>query len=78
MAFDIVGTTAGATPTETVPGSNQFGVDPQLGPLADNGGPTLTMLPAPTSPALDQGSSELTTDLRGLARPVVPAVPGDD
>lgn len=29
-----------------------IGVDPQLGPLADNGGSTLTMLPSATSPAV--------------------------
>jgi len=45
--------------------------DPQLGELAANGGPTLTMLPAPTSPLVDAGSSfGLTTDQRGLPRPV--------
>jgi hypothetical protein len=44
--------------------------DPQLGPLADNGGPTLTMAPAPTSPAIDAGSSSgLRTDQRGFRRP---------
>lgn len=48
------------------------GVDPQLGPLADNGGPTETMLPAETSPVIDQGkdSPGLTTDQRGDARTV--------
>jgi Ca2+-binding RTX toxin-like protein len=44
--------------TETVPGSNITGVDPQLGPLADNGGvyDTETQELAQTSPAVDQGS----------------------
>jgi hypothetical protein len=48
--------------------------DPRLGPLADNGGPTLTHLPQAGSPALDRGSSDLmatlglTTDQRGLSR----------
>jgi hypothetical protein len=47
-----------------------LGKDPQLGPLAENGGPTETMVPAPTSPVLDQGKSfGLTTDQRGLSRP---------
>jgi hypothetical protein len=31
-------------------------IDPLLGPLDANGGPTLTYLPQPTSPAIDQGS----------------------
>ena len=44
--------------------------NPLLGPLADNGGPTLTMAPGPASPAIDAGSaSGLTTDQRGLPRP---------
>lgn len=44
--------------------------DPLLGPLAANGGPTLTMAPAPASPAIDAGSSAgLKTDQRGFPRP---------
>jgi len=70
LAFDLIGTTAGANSTDTVPGSNQLGLDPLLSPLADNGGPTRTMLPGPTSPALDRGSSEPAADQRGLAREV--------
>ena len=58
--------------TGDVPGFNNVtGVDPRLGPLQDNGGPTFTMLPAPDSPAV--GSSDPTadpgTDQRGLPRP---------
>ncbi|HXJ35544.1 MAG TPA: choice-of-anchor Q domain-containing protein, partial [Candidatus Eisenbacteria bacterium] len=46
-------------------------VDPQLGPLADNGGPTLTHLPAATSPAIDAANPSgcPATDQRGQARP---------
>jgi hypothetical protein len=63
--------------------SDQPNVDAQLGPLADNGGPTETMLPAPASRAVDQGLSDgLTTDQRGLGRPhdfvEVPDAPGGD
>ncbi len=43
--------------------------DPLLGPLADNGGPTLTMLPASDSPAVDAGTTSLTVDQRGEPRP---------
>ena len=50
------------------------GVDPQLGTLAANGGPTETMTLAPTSPAVNKGSSVLASDQRGLLRPV--AYPG--
>jgi hypothetical protein len=46
------------------------GADAQLGALADNGGPTKTMLPAGASPVIDQGKSaaSLKTDQRGLDR----------
>jgi hypothetical protein len=48
------------------------GASSQLGQLANNGGPTETMLPAITSPVIDQGkaASGLTTDQRGDARTV--------
>ncbi len=44
--------------------------DPLLAALADNGGPTWTMLPAAGSPALDAATcSAGDTDQRGVARP---------
>src|SRR5215212_6534690 len=46
------------------------GVDPMLGPLADNGGPTKTHALLAGSPAIDKGNSfGATTDQRGVARP---------
>lgn len=60
------------------------GADPQLGPLQDNGGPTHTMLPAGTSPVIDQGHApkDLNTDQRGDQRTVdvsgIPNPPGGD
>jgi len=46
-------------------------VDPQLGPLADNGGLTLTHLPPAGSPAVNAGGTFCpTTDQRDLPRPV--------
>jgi hypothetical protein len=44
--------------------------NPLLGPLADNGGPTPTMLPLPGSPAIDAGDSKFAsaTDQRGQPR----------
>jgi hypothetical protein len=46
------------------------GVDPMLGTLADNGGPTLTHALLEDSPAIDKGNSfGATTDQRGVARP---------
>jgi len=44
------------------------GVDPRLGPLADNGGTTLTRLPAADSPALDTHLCSVA-DERNAARP---------
>ena len=45
--------------------------DPMLGPLADNGGPTLTMALLPGSPAIGAGDplSAPPTDQRGVPRP---------
>jgi predicted outer membrane repeat protein len=54
---------------ETVPDSNITGVDPRLGPLANNGGPTQTRAPLSTSPAVDAGSAA-SPDQRGVARPI--------
>jgi hypothetical protein len=44
-------------------------VDPQLGALADNGGPTKTMMPASGSPAKGQGMGCPPIDQRGNSRP---------
>jgi parallel beta-helix repeat protein/predicted outer membrane repeat protein len=56
-------------------GGNIFNKDPQLGPLADNGGPTQTQLPAATSPAVNAGDPAFTpppaTDQRGVDFPRV-------
>jgi predicted outer membrane repeat protein len=45
--------------------------DPQIGPLADNGGPTLTMALLSGSPAMDAGDDANcpSTDQRGVGRP---------
>jgi hypothetical protein len=45
--------------------------DPMLGPLTNNGGPTLTMALLPGSPAIDAGDSSAApaTDQRGFPRP---------
>ncbi|MGA7434244.1 MAG: CSLREA domain-containing protein [Solirubrobacterales bacterium] len=69
-SFSLTGPSAGANLADAVPGSNITSSDPQLGPLADNGGPTMTMLPAETSPVVNKGSSPLPVDQRGLIRPV--------
>src|SRR5829696_2050726 len=69
--------------TVTFTGNNILGLDPQLGPLADNGGPTQTEAPASNSPAIDAGSSPgLSSDQRGVQRPidfpVIPNAAGED
>jgi hypothetical protein len=69
--FSLIGNAAGTEVAETVPGSNIFGADPKLGPLAANGGPTETMLPAAGSPVINKGGGSLTTDQRGGPRPVI-------
>jgi CSLREA domain-containing protein len=57
-------------------GPNLLGIDPKLGPLADNGGSTRTQLPAPSSTAVDKGdSSRLDLDQRGFSRLVDLGIP---
>ncbi len=51
------------------PNGDLYGLDPLIGPLADNGGPTLTHALLPGSPAINAGvESDVTTDQRGLPR----------
>jgi hypothetical protein len=72
LAFSLVESTAGASIAEfpTYAGTNILGTDPQLGPLANNGGPTPTQKPSLTSPLLDRGKSVIRPfDQRGFARP---------
>ena len=53
------------------PAGNDTFTDPKLGPLANNGGPTLTMALLPGSPAIDAATSGApATDQRGVPRPV--------
>jgi len=67
--YNLIGNTIGATITG-VTTHDLYGVDPLLGPLAENGGPTPTHALLPGSPAIDHGSSGgLATDQRGLPRP---------
>jgi dockerin type I repeat protein len=65
---------------------DQINTDPILGPLKNNGGPTLTYAPLSNSPAIDRGKDINTTgrDQRGGLRPVtyndssiVPPIGGD-
>ena len=70
-AFSLIEEPDGATINGTVPGSNLAGQDPQLGALADNGGPTRTHAITQASPAADAGAAfGFATDQRGRARPL--------
>jgi Ca2+-binding RTX toxin-like protein len=62
--------------TQAPNGASVLGRDPQLGRLANNGGPTPTQLPEITSPAIDTGRSNgLVADQRRLRRTVDLNVP---
>jgi hypothetical protein len=69
-AATLVQDGAGAGGINNGVNGNLVGVDPRLGPLADNGGPTQTMALLPGSPAIDHGRNDLglATDQRGFAR----------
>jgi hypothetical protein len=80
--YNLIGNTSGATITGTTTG-NQLNVDPMLGPLQDNGGPTFTQTLLSGSPAIDAGNAGgLTADQRGFSRPVdsptIANAPGGD
>jgi CSLREA domain-containing protein len=79
--FSLIGDGTGSGFTNT--DGNQVGnvspngslIDPKLGPLADNGGPTLTHALLLGSPAIDAASSAdcPAKDQRGVSRPQGPA-----
>ena len=80
VGFSLIKDTANATQTGhslNQTGPNVFGVDPQLGGLASNGGLTQTEAPSATSPVVDKGNaSGLNSDQRGVLRPIdFPAIP---
>ncbi len=54
LSHNLLGTVAAGI-AQTDGGGNLFGVDPLLGPLDDNGGPTETHALLPGSPAIDKG-----------------------
>jgi len=66
-----VGTATGfGVAGDIVGGGGNAVIDPLLGPLQDNGGPTFTNEPFPNSPAIDSGNNSgiPTTDQRGYPR----------
>ena len=58
-------------PNSSPVATDKIGVQPLLGPLADNGGPTQTHALLAGSPAIDAGDDTAApaTDQRGVARP---------
>ncbi len=76
LGHNIIGNAAGCSIGGDTTG-NQTGVDPDVGTLQDNGGPTFTRALLAGSPAIDAGAActdtaghALTTDQRGFTRPV--------
>jgi RTX calcium-binding nonapeptide repeat (4 copies) len=73
QGFNILGTNAGCT--FGAQGSDKVNTNPMLGPLADNGGPTLTHALLAGSPAIDAaGPGAPATDQRGLPRDAAPDI----
>jgi hypothetical protein len=68
-ARNVVGTLAAGSTcgfSTASPSNDQIGVDPQLGPLADNGGGTLTHALLPGSLAIDAGNTDAVNFPLGL------------
>ncbi|MCB0033472.1 MAG: CSLREA domain-containing protein, partial [Anaerolineales bacterium] len=68
--YNLIANTTGCTISGDTTG-NLLNVDPQLDPLANNGGNTLTHAIPNTSPAVEAGDNSNcpATDQRGIARP---------
>ena len=73
--YNLIGSTDGSSGFSNGVNHDQTGcggtpINPMLGPLRDNGGPTFTMSLLPGSPAIDQGGqSGCSADQRGRHRP---------
>ncbi len=74
-AYNLIGTTndsSGWIPSTDQLGNTNTPINPLLGPLRDNGGPTFTVAPLAGSPAIDRGKASsfgTLTDQRGAPRP---------
>ena len=69
--YNLLGVSTIGTSLPSTAEGNLFDVDPQLGPLQDNGGPTLTHALSLGSPAIDAGRLTLlekASDQRGMDR----------
>ena len=83
QGYNLIGNTGGVTNIGGTTTGNQLNVDPLLGPLQNNGGPTNTHALLTSSPAIEAGQSGgYATDQRGLARtvdsPSLPNAAGGD
>lgn len=79
LGFNLLDDASGdPTPAST----DQLDTTARLEPLADNGGPTQTLLPQTSSPVLDAGNCAVAVDQRGDPRPYdnpgLPNAPGGD
>jgi len=77
LGNNLVGKTDGSSGwiASDLTGTIASPLNADLGPLANNGGPTQTMLPLPGSPAIGAGNNSLipagiTTDQRGMPRSI--------
>ena len=69
--LDSDGSCGFGTINHSLSGTTDNPLNPQLGSLANNGGPTLTHALLAGSPAIDKGNSfGATTDQRGVSRPL--------
>ncbi|MBN2023417.1 MAG: tandem-95 repeat protein [Pirellulales bacterium] len=71
-SHNVIGTSTGLSGVADGVNGNQIGaadapIDPMLGPLADNGGPTWTHAPLPGSPVIDAGDDVLAIDAQGAS-----------
>jgi hypothetical protein len=87
QGYNLIGNGTGATitPAQSTDqiGTSSSPIDPMLGPLQANGGPTFTQALLSGSPARDKGdSSGSSTDQRGFTRPIdnpfIPNAAGGD
>jgi hypothetical protein len=78
--FNLIGQTNGDAVWIPSDLTSATSIDPLLGPLQNNGGPTPTMVPLKGSAAIDRGTQAgLATDQRGVKRPLgYPLAPGGD
>ncbi|MDB4766281.1 hypothetical protein OAG71_01190 [bacterium] len=65
VEHSLIGDTTGSGITATTGSGNILNQSALLGPLADNGGPTLTHALLPDSPAIDVGNNMLAVDKNG-------------